>query len=342
MSAKPVPLLEVNALKKHFPLRSGLMGGVKAYVYAVDGVSFSIDRGETLSVVGESGCGKSTVGKTILRLIDPTDGEVLLDGQRIDNLPARKLRDMRRRVQVVFQDPFSSLNPRQRVGDIIAEPIRNFGLSQNRGELDDRVAALMDKVRLPRDAVRRFPHEFSGGQRQRIGIARALAPGSDLIICDEAVSALDVSVKAQIVNLLSDLQDELGLALLFISHDLAIVEHLTHRVAVMYLGKIVELTDRRTLFATPHHPYTKALLSAVPVPDPMAKRQRIILTGDVPSPINPPSGCRFHTRCPFVFDRCRVEEPVLRPVHGGASNTLQMSACHLDETPATPVVPVAA
>jgi peptide/nickel transport system ATP-binding protein len=342
MSAKPVPLLEVNALKKHFPLRSGLMGGVKAHVYAVDGVSFSIDRGETLSVVGESGCGKSTVGKTILRLIDPTDGEVLLDGQRIDNLPARKLRDMRRRVQVVFQDPFSSLNPRQRVGDIIAEPIRNFGLSRNRAELDDRVAALMDKVRLPRDAVRRYPHEFSGGQRQRIGIARALAPGSDLIICDEAVSALDVSVKAQIVNLLSDLQDELGLALLFISHDLAIVEHLTHRVAVMYLGKIVELTDRRTLFATPHHPYTKALLSAVPVPDPMAKRQRIILTGDVPSPINPPNGCRFHTRCPFVFDRCRVEEPVLRRVHGSTSNTLQMSACHLDVTPATPVVPVAA
>jgi peptide/nickel transport system ATP-binding protein len=340
MNAKPVPLLEVNALKKHFPLRSGLMGGVKANVYAVDGVSFTIDRGETLSVVGESGCGKSTVGKTILRLIEPTAGEVFLDGQRIDNLPARKLRDMRRRVQVVFQDPFSSLNPRQRVGDIIAEPIVNFGLTKNRAELDDRVAALMDKVRLPRDAVRRYPHEFSGGQRQRIGIARALAPGSDLIICDEAVSALDVSVKAQIVNLLSDLQDELGLALLFISHDLAIVEHLTHRVAVMYLGKIVELTDRRTLFATPHHPYTKALLSAVPVPDPTAKRQRIILTGDVPSPINPPTGCRFHTRCPFVFDRCRVEEPMLRRVGHGSG--VQMSACHLDETPATPVVPVAA
>ena len=331
------PLLEVNALKKHFPLRGGLFGRVTGQVYAVDGVTFSIQKGETLSVVGESGCGKSTVGKTILRLIDPTDGEVFLDGQRIDNLPASKLRPLRRRVQVVFQDPFSSLNPRQRVRDVIAEPIVNFGLARNASDLDDRVAALMDKVRLPRDAMRRFPHEFSGGQRQRIGIARALAPGSDLIICDEAVSALDVSVKAQIVNLLSDLQDELGLALLFISHDLAIVEHLTHRVAVMYLGKIVELTDRATLFGHSHHPYTKALLSAVPVPDPTASRTRIILRGDVPSPINPPSGCRFHTRCPYVFERCRTEEPLLRNVAPG-----HQSACHLDETPDINVIPVAA
>jgi peptide/nickel transport system ATP-binding protein len=330
------PLLEVNALKKHFPLKGGLLGGKRGYVYAVDGVSFTLNRGETLSVVGESGCGKSTVGKTILRLIEPTDGEVLLDGERIDNIPQSRLRALRRRIQVVFQDPFSSLNPRMRVGDIIAEPILNFGLASG-SELNDRVAALMDKVRLPRDAMRRFPHEFSGGQRQRIGIARALAPGSDMIICDEAVSALDVSVKAQIVNLLSDLQDELGLALLFISHDLAIVEHLTHRVAVMYLGKIMEIADRRTLFANPHHPYTKALLSAVPVPDPTAKRQRIILRGDVPSPINPPRGCRFHTRCPFVFDRCRTEEPQLRKVEGG-----QMSACHLDVVPNVDVIPQAA
>jgi peptide/nickel transport system ATP-binding protein len=232
---------------------------------------------------------------------------------------------------VVFQDPFSSLNPRQRIRDILAEPLVNFGLAHGRAEIDDRVTALMDKVRLPRDAISRFPHEFSGGQRQRIGIARALAPGADLIICDEAVSALDVSVKAQIVNLLSDLQDELGLALLFISHDLAIVEHLTHRVAVMYLGKIVELADRRTLFAEPHHPYTRALLSAVPVPDPTAKRERIVLTGDVPSPINPPSGCRFHTRCPFVFDRCRTEEPLLRPI----GDRGHLSACHLDGVPST-------
>jgi peptide/nickel transport system ATP-binding protein len=265
-----------------------------------------------------------------------TDGEVFLAGERIDNLPAGQLRPLRQHMQVVFQDPFSSLNPRQRVRDIIAEPIVNFGLASG-SELDDRIAGLMDKVRLPRDAINRFPHEFSGGQRQRIGIARALAPGAGLIICDEAVSALDVSVKAQIVNLLSDLQDELGLALLFISHDLAIVEHLTHRVAVMYLGKIVELADRRTLFATPHHPYTKALLSAVPVPDPTAKRSRIILRGDVPSPINPPSGCRFHTRCPFVFDRCRVEEPQLRDVGLG-----RQSACHLDVVPDAPQVAAAA
>jgi peptide/nickel transport system ATP-binding protein len=237
-------------------------------------------------------------------------------------------------MQVVFQDPFSSLNPRMTVRDILAEPIRNFGLAKGRAALDRRLAELMDKVRLPHDAIGRFPHEFSGGQRQRIGIARALAPGSDLIICDEAVSALDVSVKAQIINLLADLQAELGLTLLFISHDLAIVEHLTHRVAVMYLGKIVELTDRRTLFASSHHPYTRALLSAVPVPDPTAKRQRIILTGDVPSPINPPSGCRFHTRCPFVFDRCRKEEPLLRPVGAG-----HLSACHLEHVPGGQVVP---
>ena len=331
------PLLEVNALKKHFPLRGGLFGGVTGQVYAVDGVTFSIEKGETLSLVGESGCGKSTVGKAILRLIDPTDGEVWLDGARIDNLPASQLRPLRRRIQVVFQDPFSSLNPRMRVRDIIAEPLRNFGLADGDGEIGDRVAKLMDTVRLPRDAMRRFPHEFSGGQRQRIGIARALAPGADLIICDEAVSALDVSVKAQIVNLLSDLQDELGLALLFISHDLAIVEHLTHRVAVMYLGKIVEIAERRALFANPRHPYTRALLSAVPVPDPTAKRDRIILTGDVPSPINPPSGCRFHTRCPYVFDRCRTEEPVLRDVGEG-----QRTACHLDELPALRMLPQAA
>jgi peptide/nickel transport system ATP-binding protein len=334
---KDTPLLEVNALKKHFPIRGGILGQATAKVYAVDGVTFSIKRGETLSLVGESGCGKSTVGRAILRLFDLTDGEVYLDGERIDNLPPRRLRTMRKRVQVIFQDPFSSLNPRMKVRDILAEPLVNFGMVKGRRDTTDKVAALMDKVRLPRDAINRFPHEFSGGQRQRIGIARALAPGSDLIICDEAVSALDVSVKAQIINLLADLQDELGLALLFISHDLATVEHLTHRVAVMYLGKIVEIADRRALFAEAHHPYTRALLSAVPVPDPTAKRQRIILTGDVPSPINPPSGCRFHTRCPFVFDRCRVEEPVLRPLSDG-----HLSACHLEDVPGGQVLPHAA
>ena len=324
-------LLDVRDIKKHFIIHGGLLGGSSSHVHAVDGVSFDIARGETLSLVGESGCGKSTVARAILRLHNIDSGEVRLDGQRIDNLPERRLRPMRRRMQVVFQDPFSSLNPRQRIRDIIAEPIRNFGLACG-SELDDRVAALMDKVRLPRDAMRRFPHEFSGGQRQRIGIARALAPGAELIICDEAVSALDISVKAQIVNLLSDLQDELGLALLFISHDLPVVEHLSHRVAVMYLGKIVELANRRTLFAAPHHPYTRTLLSAVAVPDPLVKRPRVILRGDVPSPVNPPDGCRFHTRCPFAFGRCRVEEPLLRPAPSTPGDG-HMTACHRDSTP---------
>jgi peptide/nickel transport system ATP-binding protein len=322
------PLLAVNDLKKHFQVGGGLLRK-RAFVYAVDGVSFTIARGETLALVGESGCGKSTVGRAILRLFDITDGQVVLDGRRIDDLPAGSLRPLRRRVQVVFQDPFSSLNPRMRVRDILAEPIRNFGLASSARDLDARIAALMDKVRLPRDAVNRWPHEFSGGQRQRIGIARALAAEPDLIVCDEAVSALDVSVKAQIVNLLQDLQQELGLALLFISHDLAIVEHMTHRVAVMYLGKIVEVAPKRAIFAAPRHPYTKALLSAVPVPEPGAARERIILKGDVPSPINPPKGCRFHTRCPYAFDRCRREEPALRP-----SETGHLAACHLHDLPA--------
>jgi peptide/nickel transport system ATP-binding protein len=325
-----VPLLQVKDLKKHFPVRAGLFGRRSEWVYAVDGVSFEIARGETLSLVGESGCGKSTVGRAILRLFDITAGQVVLDGQRIDDLPPNKLRKMRRRVQVVFQDPFSSLNPRMRVRDILAEPIRNFGLAKSTAELDARVAALMDTVRLPRDALDRRPHEFSGGQRQRIGIARALAAEPELIVCDEAVSALDVSVKAQIVNLLQDLQREFGLALLFISHDLAIVEHITHRVAVMYLGKIVEVAPKRQIFAAPRHPYTKALLSAVPLPEPGVARTPMILKGDVPSPINPPGGCRFHTRCPFVFDRCRTEEPELRSI---ASD--RWIACHLDALPQT-------
>jgi len=326
-----VPLLQVNDLKKHFPVRGGLFSRKSNWVYAVDGVSFVVARGETLSLVGESGCGKSTVGRAILRLFDITAGQVVLDGQRIDDLSPKGLRKMRRRVQVVFQDPFSSLNPRMRVRDILAEPIRNFGLAKSSAELEAKVAALMDTVRLPRDALSRRPHEFSGGQRQRIGIARALAAEPDLIVCDEAVSALDVSVKAQIVNLLQDLQQQFGLALLFISHDLAIVEHMTHRVAVMYLGKIVEMAEREQIFAAPKHPYTKALLSAVPIPEPGAARNPIILKGDVPSPINPPSGCRFHTRCPYVFDRCKTEEPVLRSTGDG-----HWAACHLEALPEAP------
>jgi peptide/nickel transport system ATP-binding protein len=321
-------LLEVNDLKKHFPLRRRLWKKAGA-VRAVDGVSFHIERGETLALVGESGCGKSTVGRSVLRLFDITAGQVVLDGRRIDDLSAATLRPLRRRMQVVFQDPFSSLNPRLKVRDILAEPIRNFGLATSQADLDRRIHMLLDTVHLPRDAANRWPHEFSGGQRQRIGIARALAAEPDLIICDEAVSALDVSVKAQIVNLLQDLQRRLGLALLFISHDLAIVEHMTHRVAVMYLGKIVETARKREIFASPKHPYTKALLSAVPVPMPGAARDRIILKGDVPSPSNPPGGCRFHTRCPYVFDRCRTVEPQLQQIAPG-----QFAACHLHDLPA--------
>jgi len=322
-------VLEVSDLKKHFPIRGGLLGSTVGHVYAVDGVSFHIDKGETLSLVGESGCGKSTVGKAVLRLFPLTAGQVVLNGKRIDDMSTGALRPLRRQIQVVFQDPFSSLNPRMKVREILAEPIRNFGLARSEAEVDEKVGALMDKVRLPRDAVNRWPHEFSGGQRQRICIARALAAEPDVIVCDEAVSALDVSVKAQIVNLLQDLQSELGLAMLFISHDLAIVEHMTHRVAVMYLGQIVEVAERRALFGAPRHPYTEALLSAVPVPMPGAQRERIVLQGDVPSPIKPPPGCRFHTRCPYAMDRCRKEVPKL--VDDGTGH---LAACHLHDLPA--------
>jgi len=319
-----VPLLEVRKIQKFFPIKTGLFGKVTGHVHAVDGVSFSIRKGETLALVGESGCGKSTVGRSILRLFDLTSGEVILDGTRIDHLSASTLRPLRKRIQVIFQDPFSSLNPRMRVHDIIAEPIRNFGLAENEEQIKARVVQLLDKVRLPKDAGERWPHEFSGGQRQRICIARALAADPDLIICDEAVSALDVSVKAQIVNLLQDLQKELGLALLFISHDLAIVEHMTHRVAVMYLGRIVELADRTELFTNPQHPYTAALLSAVPVPDPQKKTNRTVLQGDVPSPVKRPSGCHFHTRCPDAIAVCKTQEPKQTILPSG-----RMVACHL-------------
>jgi peptide/nickel transport system ATP-binding protein len=322
-------LLAVNDLTKHFDVRRGLLSRA-ATVRAVDGVSFEIERGETLALVGESGCGKSTVGRAILRLFDITAGQVVLNGQRIDDLPAGALRPLRRRMQVVFQDPFSSLNPRMRVRDILAEPIRNFSLTTSAAGLNARIGALLEKVQLPSEAANRRPHEFSGGQRQRIGIARALAAEPDLIVCDEAVSALDVSVKAQIINLLVDLQRELGLAILFISHDLAIVEHMAHRVAVMYLGKIVELAPKASIFEHPRHPYTKALLSAVPVPEPGAAHERMLLHGDVPSPINPPMGCRFHTRCPWAFHRCQTEEPHLRPTDDD-----HFAACHLHDLPAT-------
>ena len=317
------PLLSVKGLVKYFPVKKGVLQQTVGQVRAVDDVSFDIAPGETLGLVGESGCGKSTVGKTVLKLLEPTAGEVWLSGARIDGLSKTEMRSFRRQMQVVFQDPYSSLNPRLTVRDIIAEPLRNFGIASG-AELEKQVGELAQKVGLRSETLDRYPHEFSGGQRQRIGIARALALRPSLIICDEPVSALDVSVQAQVINLLVDLQRDFGLSYLFIAHDIAVIEHISHRVAVMYLGKIVELADRAALFSRPQHPYTEALLSAVPVPDPEIERKRIILTGDVPSPIDPPSGCRFRTRCPLAFDRCAQEEPPIKEVAPG-----HHVACHL-------------
>jgi peptide/nickel transport system ATP-binding protein len=322
-------LVEVEGLKVYFPIKSGLVldrhvGDIKA----VDDVSLTIERGETLGLVGESGCGKSTLGRALLRLYEPTGGRIVFDGTDITHLPEGELRPLRRRMQMVFQDPFASLNPRHSVGRIVGEPLKAHGLA-SRSDATRTVRDLLQRVGLPADAISRYPHEFSGGQRQRIGVARVLALNPDLIIADEPVSALDVSIQAQIINLLDDLQHEFSLTYLFIAHDLAVVRHISDRIAVMYLGRIVEVSPADELYSTPLHPYTISLLSAVPIPDPAVEQRRetILLAGDLPSPANPPSGCRFHTRCPFIQPtRCRDEVPQLRPLLGGHA-----VACHWAE-----------
>jgi len=315
-------LLEVKDLRKYYPTQQGWLGR-GALVRAVDGVSFAIASGETLGLVGESGCGKSTTGKLILRLQQPTSGSIHWKGSDISDLGPAQMRPVRRELQAVFQAPYASLNPRMRAADIVAEPIRNYEPLAS-DPMRERVAALFARVGLRADQMVKYPFEFSGGQRQRLGIARALSVQPQLIVCDEPVSALDVSVQAQVINLLMDLQREFRLSYLFIAHDLAVVEHISHRVAVMYLGKIVEIAPKKAIFTRPQHPYTEALLEAVPVPDPTRRKKRRVLSGDVPSPINPPSGCRFHTRCPYVEARCKVEEPELKQVATG-----QWVACHL-------------
>jgi oligopeptide/dipeptide ABC transporter ATP-binding protein len=322
-------LLEVSKLKMYFPVYGGILRRIRAKVHAVDGVSFSIKPGETLGLVGESGCGKTTVGRCVVGLYPPSGGDVRFEGGSILKMDHKQMKGVRRHLQIIFQDPFESLNSRHTVGEILTEPF----IIHNIGDHDSRkrgVAALLEKVGLPQNAVTRFPHEFSGGQRQRIGIARAIALSPKLIVCDEPVSALDVSIQSQVMNLLLTLQSEMGLSYLFIAHDLAVVKHLSDHIAVMYLGKIVEQAPADELYATPAHPYTRALISAIPVPDPTQRGQRQVLTGDVPSPISPPSGCRFRTRCRHVIDRCAAEEPVLR-FAPHSSSRMHRVACHRAE-----------
>ncbi len=315
-------LVEVKALKKYFPVSKG-WGKEKTFVRAVDGVDFSIDRGKTLGLVGESGCGKTTVGRLILKLIEPTEGEILFEGKNLAHLDKKEIHPMRRTFQIIFQDPFASLNPRMTVSEIVGRPMAIHGLADP-SQRDERVAQLLESVGLQREHLHRYPHEFSGGQRQRIGIARALATQPRLIVADEPTSALDVSVQAQILNLMRQLQKEFGLTYLFISHNIGVIRHISDRVAVMYLGKVVEIAEKRALFKSPIHSYTRALLAAVPSLDPKRKREEIILEGDVPSPISPPSGCRFHTRCRYALPKCYEEEPLFHQIEDG-----RWVACHL-------------
>ncbi|KAF0100863.1 MAG: peptide/nickel transport system ATP-binding protein [Rhodospirillaceae bacterium] len=317
------PVIEVKDLKKHFPVKKGLLRRTVGQVYAVDGVTFTVRAGETLGLVGESGCGKTTAGRAAMRLVEPTSGSIKVEGKEIIGLSKSELRPYRRQMQIIFQDPFSSLNPRMTAGDIVGEPLLVHGVA-NAKERQEQVSALFARVGLRPAQMSNYPHQFSGGQRQRIGIARALALGPKLIVGDEPVSALDVSIQAQVINLLMELQAERRLSYLFISHNLAVVEHISHQIAVMYLGRIVEYADTRSIFTNAQHPYTEALLAAVPVPDPAIKRKKIVLQGDVPSPVKPPSGCHFHTRCPYAVERCKVEAPPLREIAPG-----HQVSCHL-------------